>query len=251
MKQEFKPKIIGFLCNWCAYAGADLAGVSRLQYPSELRVVRVMCSGRIDPVWIFRAFGVKIDGVLVLGCHLGDCHYQTGNYQAERKAKFIKRILKKCGIDEKRFSLDWVSASEGSRFAEIVTSFTNLISKMPPIADTEDLEEKIDLALKMSEMVRLRWLVGKEWDITTQGNAYNELIEQDRLDEVMNRNIDQVYLMFKLSHILSNAPMNPLQIAEKLGASPKEVFSLLVKMEGQGLVQLHDEVDHYPRFVKK
>ena len=124
---SFEPKLLGFLCNWCAYAGADLAGVSRFQYPSNIRVIRVMCSGRVDPVLIFESLKQGIDGVAVLGCHPGDCHYQTGNYEAENKMKMTADVLKKIGIEHDRLYLDWVSAAEGKRFSEIVTTFTDQI----------------------------------------------------------------------------------------------------------------------------
>src|SRR4030066_2096564 len=109
MTEEFEPKIVGFLCNWCPYAGADLAGVSRMQYPPNVRVIRVMCSGRIRPEAVFKALGNGIDGVLVLGCHIGDCHYLTGNHRTAKRMPLVQKVLKETGIDEKRMKLDWVS----------------------------------------------------------------------------------------------------------------------------------------------
>ncbi len=245
-----KPKIIGFLCNWCAYAGADLAGVSRLQYPPDLRVIRVMCSGRIDPVFIFRAFKLKADGVLVLGCHPGDCHYQSGNYYAARKAKFIAKVLQMCGIESERFMLDWVSAAEGPRFAEVVSDFTQRISGLPPISKIDDLEKKAELAMKVAETERLRWLTGKEYEITTKGNVYNELIEQERFDEMMDKNIEESFLMHQISSIVSNNPLKPGEVADSLNISANKAFKLLLKMEDSGLVAQHDMKDRYPRFVR-
>ncbi len=245
-----KPKIIGFLCNWCAYAGADLAGVSRLQYPPDLRVIRVMCSGRIDPVFIFRAFKVKADGVLVLGCHPGDCHYQSGNYYAGRKAKFITKVLKICGIESERFMLDWVSAAEGARFAEVVSDFTQRIRELPPISEIEGLEKKADLAMKVAETERLRWLTGKEWEITTQGNVYNERIDQGQFDEIMDRNIEESFLMHQISSLVSNNPLKPGEVADNLNISSNKAFKLLLKMEDSGLVAQYDMQDRYPRFVQ-
>ena len=126
---EFKPKIVGFLCNWCAYAGADLAGVSRIQYPSNLRIVRVMCSGRVDPVFILEAFRSGADGVLIGGCHPGDCHYQTGNYQTIKRVSLLKQMMKELGINDKRLRLEWISASEGRRFAQVIDEFTEEVRK--------------------------------------------------------------------------------------------------------------------------
>lgn len=130
-KENFEPKIVGFLCNWCAYAGADLAGVSRIQYPPNIRIVRVMCSGRIDPAFILEAFRNGSDGVLVAGCHLpSDCHYLNGNFKALRRITLLKRILQEFGIEPERLRLEWVSASEGDKFATIIRDMVEQIRKL-------------------------------------------------------------------------------------------------------------------------
>jgi len=131
-ESEFKPRIIGFLCNWCSYAGADLAGVSRIQYPPTLRIVRVMCSGRVDPAFILEAFRSGADGVLIAGCHPGDCHYLSGNYKAQRRFSMLKRVLGQLGLEQERLRLDWVSASEGDRFATVIKDMTKEIKKLGP-----------------------------------------------------------------------------------------------------------------------
>ncbi len=131
-KPEFQPKILGFLCNWCSYAGADLAGVSRIQYPSTLRIVRVMCSGRIHPGLILEAFRNGADGVLVAGCHLGDCHYISGNYKTQNRVLMLKKVLGQLGLEPERLRLEWVSASEGDRFAKVVKDMTEEITKLGP-----------------------------------------------------------------------------------------------------------------------
>jgi len=129
---EFEPKIVGFLCNWCSYAGADLAGVSRIQYPPTLRIVRVMCSGRVDPIFIIEAFRSGADGVLVAGCHPGDCHYLAGNYKVQRRVVMLKRLLEQFGLEPERLKLEWVSASEGDRFATVIKDMTEQIKKLGP-----------------------------------------------------------------------------------------------------------------------
>jgi len=130
---EFSPKIVGFLCNWCAYAGADLAGVSRIQYPPTVRIVRVMCSGRIDPAFILEAFKDGADGVLVAGCHLpADCHYLAGNFKALRRVLLMKKLLSQFGIEPERLKVEWVSASEGDRFATVIKEMTEEIKKLGP-----------------------------------------------------------------------------------------------------------------------
>jgi len=117
-----KLKLVGFLCNWCSYAGADLAGVSRLQYPDEIRIIRVPCSGRISPLLVIKCFQEGADGVLVSGCHPGDCHYQEGNLYARRRMLVLRSMLSYFGIDERRFHMSWVSASEGKKWAATVRS---------------------------------------------------------------------------------------------------------------------------------
>jgi F420-non-reducing hydrogenase iron-sulfur subunit len=132
MTDEFEPNIIGFLCNWCSYAGADLAGTSRMKYPPNIKSIRVMCSGRVDPVFILEALKKGADGVLVAGCHPGDCHYQSGNYKTNRRIKLLKKLLSEMAVDPKRVRFEYVSASEGQKFAQIVTEFVDELKKMGP-----------------------------------------------------------------------------------------------------------------------
>ena len=129
---EFEPLIISFCCNWCSYAGADLAGVSRIQYPPNVRIIRVMCSGMVHPNLVIDALTKGADGVLVCGCHPGDCHYQTGNQTAQKRAEAIKLMLQDFGIEEDRFRLEWVSASEGQRFAHVMKEMTETVRKLGP-----------------------------------------------------------------------------------------------------------------------
>ncbi|KAA0002339.1 MAG: hydrogenase iron-sulfur subunit [Thermoplasmata archaeon] len=130
---SFEPKIVAFLCNWCAYAGADLAGVSRLKYPANIVPIRVLCSGRIDPEFILHAFKNGADGVFIGGCHPGDCHYIKGNYHARRRILLTKKLLKEMGINEKRLRLEWVSATEGRKFASVVSQFVEEIRQLGPL----------------------------------------------------------------------------------------------------------------------
>ena len=133
-KEGFEPVIVAFCCNWCSYAGADLAGVSRFQYPPNIRVIRVMCSGRVDPSFVLKSLNNGADGIIVTGCHIGDCHYISGNeYTKDRFERLFKIIINQLGVNEKRVRLEWVSASEGKRFAEVITEFTNTIKKLGPL----------------------------------------------------------------------------------------------------------------------
>ena len=130
---KFEPLILGFACNWCTYAGADLAGTSRIQYPPNIKMIRVMCSGRVDPTFILKAFALGVDGVFIGGCHPGDCHYIAGNYKAIGRVELTKRLLYEFGIEPERLRLEWVSASEGARFAQLVADFTNTIKELGPL----------------------------------------------------------------------------------------------------------------------
>lgn len=132
MTTDFEPRIIGFLCNWCSYAGADAAGISRFKYQPNIRIVRVMCSGRVSPELVLRAFRAGADGVLVLGCHIGDCHYVSGNHRTAKRMPILRRILEYVGIEPERLRLDWVSSAEAPKFQQVVNEFTETIKELGP-----------------------------------------------------------------------------------------------------------------------
>ena len=129
---EFEPKMVGFFCNWCSYTGADLAGTSRLKYPPNVRVIRVMCSGRVDEKLILKAFAVGTDGVLICGCHPGECHYKKGNLNARRRVTGLRPFLEAIGISQDRLRLEWIGASEGPKVAKTIRSFTQAIKGLGP-----------------------------------------------------------------------------------------------------------------------
>ena len=137
---EFNPKIIAFLCKWCSYTGADLAGTSRMEYKPNVRAIRVMCSGRIEPTFVLRAFQQGADGVLICGCHPGDCHYQEGNYRCLRRYHLLKKYIEQMGIEPERLKLEWISASEGKQYAELINSFTQTITELGPCSVKETME---------------------------------------------------------------------------------------------------------------
>lgn len=128
--KEWEPKLLGFLCRWCSYAGADLAGISRKKYPANIRIIKVPCSGRVDPLFILKALQMGFDGVLVSGCHPGDCHYQTGNYRARRRIAITKKFLEYTGIEPERIQASWVSASEAVKFTGVVTEITKGLERV-------------------------------------------------------------------------------------------------------------------------
>jgi F420-non-reducing hydrogenase iron-sulfur subunit len=129
----FNPRIVAFLCNWCTYTGADLAGVARLKSSPSVRVIRTMCSGRVDPTFVFQAFKLGADGVMIGGCHIGDCHYSEGNFKTLRRVELMKIMLEKYGIDPNRLRLEWISASEGDKYASVTLEFEEQIRKIGPL----------------------------------------------------------------------------------------------------------------------
>jgi coenzyme F420-reducing hydrogenase delta subunit len=142
MNKDFEPKIIGFLCNWCSYAGADLAGTSRMEYPPNIRIIRVPCSGRVNPLFVLKALSSGADGVLVSGCHIGDCHYSEGNFYARRRFSVLKKLLEYLGIDPRRFQMFWVSASEGGKWAQVVKGMVEEIKQAGPNRIMEENETR-------------------------------------------------------------------------------------------------------------
>ena len=163
---SFEPKILGLLCNWCSYTGADLAGTARMKYPANMISVRVMCSGRVDPGFILDAFRTGADGVLVCGCHPGDCHYIDGNYKCMRRIPLTKALLSGMGIDPRRLRLEWVSASEGARFKDVVTEFTEQIRELGPLElkewafDTEQPDTACDAEGSIQDIESQQTLAG-------------------------------------------------------------------------------------------
>jgi F420-non-reducing hydrogenase iron-sulfur subunit len=189
---KFEPRILGFLCNWCCYAGADLAGVSRFQYPPNMRVIRLMCSGRVDPAHIFRAFATGQDAVFIGGCHLNDCHYVThGNYDALAMVYVCKKLMEHIGLNPERLRLEWVSAGEGILFAGIMNEFVPKIEKLGPIGkgeglDGQELKSKLEAVTKLipyiklvlSERLRVAVRTEEAYTIFFAGNEFNRLFDE-------------------------------------------------------------------------
>jgi F420-non-reducing hydrogenase iron-sulfur subunit len=136
----FKPTIVSFLCNWCSYTGADLAGTSRMKYASNIRIIRVMCSGRVEPTFVLTAFREGADGVLICGCHPGDCHYHEGNYKCLRRYHLLQKYIQQMGIHKDRLKLAWISASEGKQFAQLADEMTDIITKLGPCKIKKNIE---------------------------------------------------------------------------------------------------------------
>jgi F420-non-reducing hydrogenase iron-sulfur subunit len=152
--EQFEPKLVGFLCRWCSYTGADLAGTSRMEYPSNLTTIRVMCSGRVDPTFVMKALASGADGVLIAGCHPGDCHYQEGNYKALRRYRMLLRLLDQFGIERDRVRLEWISASEGELFAKTVRALTERVRELGPLNWSRNWDENGQRAEALEDIVK-------------------------------------------------------------------------------------------------
>jgi len=248
---SFEPKILSFLCNWCAYAGADLAGISRFQYPPNTRVIRVMCSGRIDPVFVPRAFLAGFDGVMILGCHPGDCHYISGNIQAERKITLLRKLLSDEGVGSDRLLLDWVSAGEGQRFAELIRGFTEKIRSLGPFPKTEEVEGKLRAIRASLEGEKIRWMVGKAPELMEKENVYGERTDPERVREVLETTLREELCKNRIMGFLEAATMTANEISDKLGLPLKETLPHLVSLVGEGRIGFDaSEESHYPRYVR-
>ncbi len=136
-EQAYEPKIVAFCCNWCSYAGADLAGTARMQYPPNVRIIRVMCSGRVDPAFVLKAFALGADGVIVAGCHPADCHYINGNEKTAIRGDFLRPFLEDAGVERERFRVEWIAGSEGQKFAKVVQQMVADLEKLGPLAKEE------------------------------------------------------------------------------------------------------------------
>ncbi|MFB0505209.1 MAG: hydrogenase iron-sulfur subunit [Thermodesulfobacteriota bacterium] len=250
LEKGFQPKILAFLCNWCAYAGADLAGISRFQYPPTIRVVRVMCSGRVDPIFIPEGFLSGFDGMMVLGCHPGDCHYLTGNIQAEKKMRLTRKALEMAGIETGRFMLDWVSAGEGQRFAEVVRNFTEALRDLGPL-ELEDTSRLRLLAAKETlEGEKVRWLVGKEQALLEGENVYGETVKPEELRRLMESTLRNEYIKNRIMLLVQGKSLDAGEIGSVLGFTVKEVLTFLVDLIGEGKIALHEGEGRVPTYVR-
>lgn len=253
-RASFEPKILGFLCNWCAYAGADLAGVSRLRYPPNLRVLRVMCSARVDPVFIMDAFLKGVDGVLVGGCHLGDCHYIGGNYEAVHTIYATRKVLEHVGVRPERLLLEWVSAAEGVRFAEIVSSFTQQIKDLGPLGlgggeDSEGLQFRLEAAKAMVAEEKVRWIMAKQSSFQSEGNVYGEIFSQHEVNRLLEGLLSEEFAVNEILLLLQEAPLPVTEISSRLNLSPAEVLIHVSSLRKKGLVALAGIRGNSPLYV--
>lgn len=244
---SFEPKILGFLCNWCCYAAADWAGVGRLQYPPNIRVIRVMCSGRVDPAFILEAFCHGADGVFVGGCRLGDCHYQFGNFDAMATMGLARRVLQHVGINQERLALKWVSVAEAPLFAQLVTRFTERIKELGPLGssegkDWEGLGYKLRAARQVIRDIKLRMAFGKlAKEIRKEGSYRSELIEEEikeKLGDIIKGEIDRSEIVL---YIQEKGPLSSEDLSAKVGIPLPDTEAELVGLSKKGLVEKKDQ----------
>jgi len=240
---SFEPNILGFLCNWCSYAGADLAGVSRVQYPTNIRVIRVMCSGRVDPVFVIEALATGLDGVIVMGCHLGDCHYIDGNYEEKMKLDLLSKALQLIGLSG-RFRLEWVSASEGVRFGQVVSEFTKQIKNEGPSPfsgskPNQKLKEDLEAIKRTLSDNRLRTLVGRERTITEFGNVYEETIEFEEYEKKIDDALNSEFLRNKILIKLEKEPLSVKDLSKSLSIESSLILEHIVSLKGRNLIDFN------------
>ena len=247
----FEPKILSFLCNWCAYAGADLAGISRFQYPPNTRVIRVMCSGRVDPVFIPKAFLAGFDGAVILGCHPGDCHYLTGNFQAERKIHLTRKLFEMAGIGPERILLDWVSAGEGERFAQVIRQFVEKIRQLGPLGLSEEMKGKLHAIQASLDGEKIRWMAGKGPELLEKENVYGERVAREKVEGVIEGTIRDELIKNRIMLLIESKPLPAMEISNTLNLKLKETLSYLVSLVGEGKIGFDpSEEGKAPRYIK-
>ena len=245
MSEVYEPKVLAFLCNWCSYAGADLCGVSRYQYPPSLRIIRVMCSGRVDLEFVLRAFANGNDGVFLGGCWLGECHYITeGNYDALSMMHLGRKLLERIGINPERIRLEWVSASQGNRFAEVVTEFTARLKELGPVGkgeglDAATLKMKLTAVRKLLPYIKLveREKIRVRFENKEQ---YEEFYSSKGLNELIDESITDKLAVSQILELLRAQPMTTGEIAKILGLSGSEVAKHLNTSARQRLVRFNE-----------
>ena len=247
---EFKPRILGFLCNWCSYAGADLCGVSRYQYPPTIKIIRVMCSGRVDLEFVLRAFANGNDGVFIGGCWLGECHYVTeGNYDALSTMHLGKKLLEYAGLSPDRLRLEWVSASEGVRYAEIVTDFTTRLKELGPIGagegmDQSALKRKLDAIKKILPYIKL--VEREKLRVRFENKAeYEKFFAGAELNSLLKKLIADKLAVSEIMVLLEEKARSTGEIADSLGMSASEVAKHLGSSARQRLVRFDEDQKRY------
>jgi len=234
--------MIGIICNWCCYGGADLAGVSRFQYPPHIKLIRVMCSSRVDMLHILRAFTNGIDGIFLGGCHLCDCHYVTGgNFNAFSMVQVCRKILEHIGVNPERLRLEWVSAGEGIRFANFMNEYSAELTKLGPLGKAEGIDDKA-LAFKLEAVKKLipyiKLVLTQRLHVPVRTEeAYHEFFNSDEFERLFEELIVDKLAISQIMLLLRERPLSSGEISEILGLSPSELSGHLKVSARQGLVR--------------
>ncbi|MHC1604834.1 MAG: hydrogenase iron-sulfur subunit [Candidatus Methanofastidiosia archaeon] len=245
VEETFEPRIVAFTCNWCSYAGADLAGTSRIQYEPNIRIIRVMCSGRIEPSYILDALERGADGVCILGCHFGDCHYISGNYEASRRMELLKKLFKHIGMDDRRIMIEWVSAAEGERFSQIVNNFTDQIRELGPLP--KDYTEKLKLLKGALDGERLRIVLGSTKRAFDEGEIeeekYNNAMFDIAIEEIERAKIFQA--------LEENSPLTVPEISEIVDIPKMRIWRHILSLTQKNKLEAVGEKDNYMLYQRR
>ena len=246
---NFEPKIVGFLCNWCSYRAADLAGSTRLIQAHNVRIIRVMCSGRVDPTFVLRALSLGADGVLIAGCHPGECHYLTGNLYAEKKVMMVAKLLDLIGLGSERLMLDWVSAAEGAKFARVVAEFSGKVKGLEKLEIDDDLRRRIKAAEQTVVSENIRTLVAKQLPLEDRGNVYHEKLPKEEFERVLDAALKGTYMKKLILETIKESPLSVPDIAETIAEKSEIVSFHLASMWNRGEVTLKEVKGDYPLFI--
>jgi heterodisulfide reductase subunit A len=243
-----EKKIIAFACHWCALGAVDNAGVSRFEYPSNIRIIRVMCSGRVDPKFILRAFELGAAGVLVAGCEVPTCHYITGNFYTEKKVYLTKKLLELAGINKNRLRLEWLSAAQGARFAEVVKEFNAELDELGVLKNDKFAEIDLNAILWCGDSSRLRILSAKLKEFVEIGNTYGEEFTEHELDRIIEEIAHDEFLRNKIKLMLKDANLSVAQLTKNLNLPADKVFKTVLSLKNDNMIKLSNIDDNVPYY---
>jgi coenzyme F420-reducing hydrogenase delta subunit len=249
-----KRRVSLFVCDWAVNPN-EISDETLSSLPADFSFVKVKCVGRVDPIIIFEAFIQGLDGVMILGCHPGDCHFITGNYYTEKRAAMIQRILEVLEISPERLLVDWISPAEGERLAGLLRDFSEKVVELGPLGSEASLESgELSQRLSASKGAladdRLMWLVGRERELIEEGNVFGERLPQEEFDRVMDESIRKEYQRNRILRSLGENALTVREMAEVVGLPPREILRNLVALESDGLVSVADIDGSSPRYRK-
>lgn len=243
-----------FVCDWAVNPN-EISDETLSNLPADFSLVKVKCVGRVDPTIVFEAFFQGLDGVMILGCHPGDCHFITGNYYTEKRAAMIKRILRILEVSPERLLVDWIYPAEGERLAGLLRDFTEKVVELGPLGSEASLElSELSQRLSASKGAladdRLRWLVGRERELIEEGNVFGERLPQEEFDRVMDESIRKEYQRNRILRSLGEDALTVREMAEVVGLPPREILRNLIALESDGLVSVTEIDGSSPRYRK-